>query len=284
MNTFCSPQTAVLARASGHPHRHSGLPIRPADGSDARDITSSMNDTIEPTSDHDAETPMAEYLQVRDPSGTPPNRSNSPAAGSSEGITAGLGALQVLSSPDTAHDETWNSFLDVCPFPACTSSSITPSTRLLLTLHLDFTETFRGRQYLKGTSIFVSQTCTVPAPQAPLTPVAHPPPPPCRYGYHCLDAYVYRYPPPQANLQISRGFPGRSIPLCVPPHHVQNTMYDVSFSVGSRRRFRFEWRWSEISSLLPPNSSISECILLAAGPSRCAKHTFYLWTAPTTHG
>ena len=118
-----------------------------------------MGDNTEPNIDHAVETPSAEYLSdaavdgAAPSVGTPLSRGNSPASGGSEGTNAGLGALQVVSSSGAAHDETWNSFLDVCPVLV---PSTLPFTNLVLTLHLDSTETIRRRQDLESKSIDVS--------------------------------------------------------------------------------------------------------------------------------
>ena len=106
-----------------------------------------MGDNTDPNIDNDVETPSAEHSSdeaVDGPApsvGTPLSRSNIPAASSTEGTSASLGALQVVSSPNAAHDEPWNSFLDVCPVLACQPNHV-------LTLYLDSTETFLRRQGL----------------------------------------------------------------------------------------------------------------------------------------
>lgn len=243
---------------------------------------SSMGDNIEP-SDHDFETPMAEHLAVGGPArslSTPPSRSNSPAAGSPESTTAGLGALQVLSSPDIGHDETWNTFLDVRPSVACTPSSIITFTRLLLTSHLDFPETFRRKQGLKGTSIAEPHTRSCAA--SPFTLVACRSPPPHLYNCQCPDAY-YTGTLHKRTLEPLEGFQADQ-------HHC--ACHRVMFKARcmtylSQLEAAEGFLLSDVSdvsdiSLLPPDTSMSECTFLAADASRCAKHTLYPWTASTT--
>lgn len=86
-----------------------------------------MGDTIIPTHSRGVGTPEAGHF-TRATSDPPapsldpaPSRcsSNNPAANGPESPNSGLGALQVVTSSGTTHDddETWNSFLHVRPFP-----------------------------------------------------------------------------------------------------------------------------------------------------------------------
>jgi hypothetical protein len=124
MSKLCSSQTGVLV-ALWSSSTLFGADVGTVDSSDVRSAISGTGDNIGPTNDHAVEMPSAEHSSdvavdgPAPPMGTPPSRSNSPAAPSgSESTNASLGALQVASSPGAVHDETWNSFLDVCPFPA----------------------------------------------------------------------------------------------------------------------------------------------------------------------
>ena len=186
-----------------------GADIAPVDGSGARSVITIMGDNLESADDHAVETPSAEHLSdaaVDRPTpstGTPPSRSNSPAAGDSESTNANLGALQVVSSPTAAHDETWNSFLDVCPFP--TLSTITSSS-LVLRLHFDSTETCRRGRGLKGQLVdafhLIPPTCTYTTSRVDIDHLPN----------HHSDVFVYRLYPPQASPRTSQGSPCKSTP------------------------------------------------------------------------
>jgi hypothetical protein len=235
---------------------------------------SNIGGSIESTNNHDVETPTAEHLldaavdrSAHSVLGMPPNRGNSPTVSGPEGINTSSGALQVVSSSSATHDETWNSFLDVCPFS---------SVYFILNYHICCPRAYTAfqpqRNFAEGKASKVSRS----------------PKPPCTANLICIaglpivitplflmfDTQVYRYCPPRANPRTSRGSPDESILWYAAPYHVQNTMYDATFTAGSRRRVRIEWGWGEILSLLP-KGSMSQCAHLAADTSKYATHTSY---------
>jgi hypothetical protein len=129
------------------------------------------------------------------------------------------------------------------------------------------TEKFRRRKSLKGKSV-TQAPCTANLICIAGLPIVITP------LFLMFDTQVYRYCPPRANPRTSRGSPDESILWYAAPYHVQNTMYDATFTAGSRRRVRIEWGWGEILSLLP-KGSMSQCAHLAADTSKYATHTSY---------